>query len=84
MTTSNAVLVTREENVLMSTNDTNINMEALAPCTHEEADTRIFLHVWHAVREGYKSVMIDASDTDIVVIAIFLMPSLTTKGLEKM
>ena len=84
MTTSNAVLVTREENVLTSANYTNFSLEELAPCTHEEADTRIFLHAWHAAKEGYKSVLVDANDTDIVVIAISMMPSLTAIGLQEM
>ena len=84
MTTSNAVLVTKEENVLTSTNYTNMSLEELAPCTHEEADTRIFLHAWHAAREGYKSLLVDANDTDIVVLAISLMSSLTALGLKEM
>lgn len=83
-TTSNVVIATKEETAVTSASYTSVSLEELAPCTHEEADTRIFLHAWHAVREGYKSLMIDANDTDIVVIAISLMPCLTAIGLEKM
>ena len=50
----------------------------------EEADTRIFVHTRHAAIEGYKSLMIEADDTYIVVIAISLIPSLAATGLEKM
>ena len=40
------------------------------PCNHEEADTRIFVHIKHAVVEGITSVMIKADDTDVLVIAV--------------
>ena len=56
MTTANAVVVTKEENAVTSANFANMSLEELAPCTHEEADTRLFLHAWHAVREGFKSL----------------------------
>ena len=41
-------------------------------CDHEEADTRIFLHAQHAANNGYKSVIIAADDTDVLVIALGL------------
>ena len=46
------------------------DMSALAPCTHEEADTRIFLHLQNAVQHGYSKVSIRTVDTDVVVLAI--------------
>jgi len=84
MTTENVVIVTKEEDALTSASYTNMSLEELAPCTHEEADTRIFLHAWHATSEGFKSLMIDANDTDVIVIAISQMPSLKSIGLEQM
>ena len=42
----------------------------LAPCTHEEADTRIILHLEDAARKEYKTVLIRTVDTDVVVLAI--------------
>ena len=84
MTTTNEVIVTREENVLTSSSHLNTKIDELAPCTHEEADTRIFLHAWNAARDGHKSLMIEANDTDTVVIALSLMSSFTAMGLEKM
>ena len=53
-------------------------------CSPEEADTRIFLHAQHAVKQGHKSLMIDANDTDILIIATSVVPSLMQLGLEKM
>ena len=76
--------MTKGVNAIITTSDTSVNLEEVAPCSHEEADTRIFVHARHAAIEGYKSLMIEANDMDIVVIAISLMPSLAATGLEKM
>ena len=46
------------------------DVESLQPCSHEEADTRIFLHVAHCAKQGYKRIAIRTVDTDIVVLAI--------------
>jgi len=46
------------------------NTTALAPCTQEEADTRIFLHVSDAANHGYCKVMIRTVDSDVLVLAI--------------
>ena len=42
----------------------------LAPCTHEEADTRIILHLEDAVREKHNKISIHTVDTDVVALAI--------------
>ena len=47
-----------------------IILEGIAPCNHEEADSPIFLHARHAVEQGHTSLIIKASDTDVLVIAI--------------
>ncbi|KAK3716735.1 hypothetical protein QZH41_006309 [Actinostola sp. cb2023] len=39
-------------------------------CNHEEADTRLLVHVRDAVERGAKNVMIRTVDTDVVVIAV--------------
>jgi len=52
------------------------DVSGLAPCTHEEADTRILLHVEHAVHQGLNKVSICTVDTDVVVLAILLAKSL--------
>ena len=49
MTAGNPVIITKEENAI--TSDTSANLEEVAPCTHEEADTRIFVHARHAATE---------------------------------
>ena len=53
--TDRQVIITHHKEVLCTqSRDTS----ALAPCTHEEADTRIFLHVSDAVNQGHDKVMI--------------------------
>ena len=40
------------------------------PCSHEEADYRMMLHCFHAYKLGIKKIMIHATDTDVLVLAI--------------
>ena len=46
-----------------------------------QAETKIFLHAWNAARNGHKSLLIEANDTDIVVIALSHMSTFTAMGL---
>ena len=39
-------------------------------CTHEEADTRMILHVLFASQSGYQKVMFRTVDTDVVALAV--------------
>ena len=45
-------------------------LACLAPCSQEEADTRLLLHVADAVQKGCKKVTIRMVDTDVVVLAV--------------
>lgn len=47
-----------------------IDTDALAPCTHEEANTWIFLHVAAATVAGHHQVIVRSSDSYVVVLAI--------------
>ena len=58
-----------------------LEMESLAPCNHEEADTRLFLHVSHAVHNGNGKIMIRSTDTDVVVLAITLFEQIHAQEL---
>ena len=44
----------------------------IQPCNHEEADSRMFLHVSDAANDGHTSFMIRTNDTDVSVLAIAL------------
>ena len=41
----------------------------LAPCTHEEADSRMLLHLEDAVKEGYTKVVV-RTVADVLVLAV--------------
>ena len=62
------IYTTDEMGVLSTIPDAD--MANLAPCSHEEADTRLFLHAAHAVQKGYRKLCIRTGDTDVVVLAI--------------
>ena len=47
-----------------------IDLTGLVPCSNEEADTRLFLHVADAVKKGYMKLLVRTVDTDVVVVAI--------------
>ena len=81
MPSPNMVIVTKEENAL---SNHTVSLEGVSPCSHEEADTHIFVHARHAAQEGSKSLLVKASDTDIFVIAISVMPTLQAIGLQKL
>ena len=59
---------TFDDNVLCSMPLTDLS--GLMPCRHEEADSRIFVHLADAVSKGYKKVSIRTVDTDVVAIAV--------------
>ena len=77
----NLVIVTREEGAV---SNHVASLEGLAPCNHEEADSRIFVHARHAVADGHTSLIVKASDTDVLVIAISVFQTLNDIGLEKL
>ena len=52
-----------------------IDKDGLAPCNHEEADTRVFLHVAH-VSKTFSKVSVKVGDTDVVVLAVSLFDRL--------
>lgn len=54
------------------------DVSGLAPRTHEEADTRILLHLGDAVKEGYTKVSICTVDTDMLVLAVTAAQSLNS------
>ena len=62
------IALTRLNGVVSSRDDQNTYR--LQPCSQEEADTRMLLHVKDAMNCGFKSVMIRTVDTDVVVLAV--------------
>ena len=83
----NKVVLEEGKQIFCSIEDTVIakqsylDISALSPCTHEEADTRIFLHVKDAVDKGCSDISIRATDTDIIVIAAALFQDIGARQL---
>ena len=65
--TEKQIISTLHKNVLCSQPR---DVAGLAPCSHEEADTRMLLHVVDAVNQGHTKVSIRTVDTDVVVLAV--------------
>lgn len=65
------------EQVIYATNGTSVlsttagaNLRSLSPCSHKEADTRLFLHAADAAQKGYRKLSLHTVDTNVVVLAI--------------
>ena len=48
----------------------------LAPCNHEEADSRMMLHVDHAAQHDHHHILVRTVDTDVVVLAVMVAETL--------
>ena len=66
-----------EDKQLVVTNDVDVlrkpplhDLSSVAPSTHEEADSRMLLHMAHATRNSHQKMMIQPVDTDVVVLAV--------------
>ena len=47
-----------------------LDLALLVPCSHEEADSRMLLHVSHAANHGHHKILIKTVDTAVVVLAV--------------
>ena len=60
MSSSECMFVTTKREFVLS--NKGIDTDSLSPCDHEEGDTKIFVHLKHAVIEGHKKVFIRTVD----------------------
>ncbi len=58
-----------------------LHLARLAPCSQEEADTRLLLHAADAVHKGCMKVTIRTVDTDVVVLAVASFSKIATDEL---
>ncbi len=72
------LLVTVDSNVLVFPART---IDSIAPCSHEEADTRLFIHVADAVRKGHTKLLIRTVDTDVIALAVSVVHRLDLQEL---
>ena len=68
-----------DESVLSSSTATKLSH--LDPCDHEEADTRIMVHVCDTCLSGHRRILIRTNDTDVVVMAISMTHTLSVDEL---
>ena len=78
VTTPYVVTVTKEEDAVRNR---TINLVGVAPCSQEEADTRVFVHARHVTEAGSKVIMVIA---DVVVIAVSVLQVLQELGLQQL
>ena len=57
----------------------SVPTDNISPCTHEEVDTRILLHARDAVTRGFTSLLLKATDTDVVVVCLSLFEQIGAK-----
>lgn len=69
LTPEKNVFLTYKQNVLTCNSHQDISQ--LFPTTHEEADSRMFLHVRDAITKCLKKVMIRTVDRDVLVLAVY-------------
>ena len=81
ISTPNVNIATKEEGAVCTH---SISFSEITPCSHEEADTRIFVHARHAAKEGNRVIMIKANDTDVLVIAVTVFPTLQEFGVTQL
>ena len=58
------------------------DVSRLAPCTQEEADTRMFLLVADAVKSGFVRIVVRSVGTDVLVLAVALVQKLQEQTQE--
>ena len=61
------IVATIRSKIVSNSSLEKLNIE---PCNHEQADTRLLLHVLDGANSGIKKVSIITVDTDVVVIAL--------------
>ena len=81
---SGTVVVTNNSTVNCFPSKMPAELSSISPCTHEEADTRCILHLLSCVQEGHSQVIIRTVDTDIVVLAISVVSTLHSYGMEEL
>ena len=57
-----------DDTCISSSNE--LDLSSLTPCNHEEADTRVFLHVKDMTQQGHTKMVIRTVDTDVLVLAV--------------
>ena len=78
--THEKVVVCTYDETVLTVPDTK-DISRLSPCSQEEADGRIFLHVADCKESGHQKIQIRTTDTDVVVLAVSFWQALEVKEL---
>lgn len=70
VSTDNQIILTCAYATNCTTNNSHITSSFISPCNHEEADTRVFLHVNDMSLQGHSKITVRTVDTDVLVIAV--------------
>ncbi len=73
------IVTTSDTSVICS--DPELDTSGIAPCSHEEADSRIMVHLADCVSRGHSKITIRTTDTDVVVLAVSSMCHLNIEEL---
>ena len=65
------VVGTVSEGVVTNQPSLNSLRNQISPCNHEEADTRLILHVLNGLSCGFKKISVITVDTNVVVILLY-------------
>ena len=69
-----AVYITSGESVV----SLGLNSAAMLDCNHEEADTRIVVHLLHALEHGMRTIKVRTADSDVIAILVGAFFDLTS------
>ena len=57
------------------------DLSSISPCSHEEADTRLFFHVLDAARSEHTRIAVITNDTDVLVLAVAMIQEIPVNEL---
>ena len=72
------VVATHDENVVSSP---QYDSRHITPCSHEEADVKMMVHVADISYQGLKKIMLRTVDTDVLVLAVAIYPQIAVDEL---
>ena len=80
--TSDYYLLTTKGELVLS--NKSVDLSDITPTDHEEADTRMMLHLHHAVMSGHKKAFLRTVDSDIVILSVHFFTAFQDLGLTEL
>ena len=56
-----------------------LNSQVQLPCSHEEADSRMAIHIMNALEEGNNTFLVRSVDSDVVIILLGKLDEIMTR-----